>query len=58
MKIGKPVFRRMAESEPDVVCSDCPIAGRHIAQGIAEEPGGHPVRKEHPLTLVRKAYGL
>ena len=24
MKIGMPVFRRMAETEPDFVCSDCP----------------------------------
>ena len=37
MKIGKPVFRRMAETEPDFVCSDCPIAGRRIAQGIEAE---------------------
>jgi Fe-S oxidoreductase len=58
MKIGRPVFRRMAETEPDVICSDCPIAGRRIAQGIALEGGANRVRKEHPLTLVRKAYGL
>ena len=34
MKIGKPVFRQMAEGEPDYVSSDCPIAGRRIEQGI------------------------
>jgi Fe-S oxidoreductase len=57
MKIGKPVFRRMAETEPDFVSSDCPIAGRRITQGITEE---QPMRgrKEHPLTLIRLAYGL
>jgi Fe-S oxidoreductase len=26
MKIGRPVFRRMAENEPDYISSDCPIA--------------------------------
>ena len=36
MKIGKPVFRQMAETEPDYVSSDCPIAGRRIVQGIDE----------------------
>ena len=27
MKIGRPLFRQMAESAPDYVSSDCPIAG-------------------------------
>ena len=54
MKIGKPVFKQMAAGEPDYVSSDCAIAGRHIMQGIGETPA----RKQHPLTLVRIAYGL
>jgi Fe-S oxidoreductase len=57
MKIGMPVFRRMADEDADFVSSDCPIAGRRIAQGIAEA-GPMRGRKEHPLTLVRIAYGL
>jgi Fe-S oxidoreductase len=57
MKIGKPVFRRMADEDADFVSSDCPIAGRRIAQGIVEA-GPMRGRKEHPLTLVRIAYGL
>ena len=57
MKIGKPVFTRMADADPDYVSSDCPIAGRRIEQGIERE-GGRRGRKEHPLTLLRIAYGL
>jgi Fe-S oxidoreductase len=57
MKIGAPVFKRMSEGDPDFVSSDCPIAGRRIAQGIAAEGDLH-ARKEHPLTLLRMAYGL
>ncbi len=57
MKIGKPVFKRMGETEPDFVSSDCPIAGRRITQGITAE-GPMRGRKEHPLTLIRMAYGL
>jgi glycerol-3-phosphate dehydrogenase subunit C len=56
MKIGRPVFRMMAEPGPDYVSSDCPIAGRHILQGMAESAG--KAEKAHPLTLLRKAYGL
>ena len=57
MKIGRPVFRRMSEGDPDYVSSDCPIAGRRIMQGIAVD-GPTRARKEHPLTLLRMAYGL
>jgi len=58
MKIGKPVFRQMAQNEPDYVSSDCPIAGRRILQGIDESGEPHHARKQHPLTLVRIAYGI
>jgi len=65
MKIGRPVFRAMAGTEPDYISSDCPIAGRHIVQGIEANasvttPGSQSrtARKEHPITLIRIAYGL
>ena len=56
MKIGRPVFRMMAEPEPDYVSSDCPIAARHIMQGMGGEK--KQAVKAHPLTLLRKAYGI
>jgi hypothetical protein len=60
MKIGRPVFRQMAQPKPDgapyYVASDCPIAARHILQGMGEEAGG--AVKTHPLSLLRKAYGV
>ncbi len=56
MKIGRPVFRQMAQGEPAYVSSDCPIAARHIMQGMGDEAG--TAVKAHPLTLLRKAYGL
>jgi len=62
MKIGRPVFRQMAEPQPDYVSSDCPIAGRAILQGIEEsarrDGSAARPRKAHPLTLLRIAYGL
>ncbi|MBN3855713.1 Fe-S oxidoreductase [Paraburkholderia sp. Ac-20340] len=62
MKIGTPVFKQMALSDPDFISSDCQLAGHHIAQGIEEnklanaESGAPPLA--HPLTLLRKAYGI
>jgi Fe-S oxidoreductase len=55
MKIGRPVFRAMAAGDPDYISSDCPIAGRHIQQGMGAEA---KAQKEHPISLLRIAYGL
>lgn len=54
MKIGRPVFKAMAASDPDYISSDCAIAARHIQQGMGETRA----RREHPLSLLRIAYGL
>ena len=57
MRIGKPVFKRMSDPAPDYVSSDCPIAGRRIAQGITQSGAPEP-RRAHPLTLLRIAFGI
>ena len=56
MKIGRPVFRQVAASGPGYVSSDCPIAARHIMQGMGE--AARNAAKAHPLSLLRKAYGI
>lgn len=53
MKIGKPVFNRVAQAQADHFGSDCPMAGHQIANGL--DDGRHP---EHPMSLLRKAYGI
>jgi Fe-S oxidoreductase len=57
MKVGKPVFKAMAEAKPDYISSDCQLAGHHIEQGITEAYGSAP-ELAHPLTLLRRAYGI
>jgi Fe-S oxidoreductase len=61
MKIGTPVFRQMNAAEPDVISSDCQLAAHHIEQGIRQLPGQDGRRAPevaHPLTLMRRAYGI
>ena len=53
MKIVRPVVRRVRDEEPDHFGSDCPMAGNHIAHGLGDGRSA-----EHPLTLLRKAYGI
>jgi hypothetical protein len=49
----------MAEPDPDYISSDCPIAGRAIAQGIEQtQQAASRATVAHPLTLLRIAYGL
>ncbi len=52
-KIARPVEKRVAQAEPDHFTSDCPMAGSHIAHGLEDKPAN-----EHPLSLLRLAYGL
>jgi glycerol-3-phosphate dehydrogenase subunit C len=53
MKIGRPVMTRVESAHPDHYTSDCPMAGHQIESGLKthQEP-------EHPLKLLRKAYGV
>ena len=52
-KLAKPVENRVAQAEPAHFTSDCPMAGGHIAHGLDDKPSA-----EHPLSLLRKAYGI
>jgi len=53
MKIGRPVINAIKKNNPDHYGSDCPIAGNHLANGV-----GDGSSSEHPISLMRKAYGL
>ncbi len=53
MKICRPVVRRVEAQDPDHYTSDCPMAGHQIENGL-----GRARPPEHPLTLLRRAYGL
>lgn len=52
-KLAKPVENRVTQAEATHFTSDCPMAGNHIAHGLGDNPAA-----EHPLTLLRKAYGI
>ena len=58
MKIGKPVMNRVAQANADHYSSDCPMAGHQIESGLPPGDGGAPREPEHPMSLVRKAYGI
>jgi glycerol-3-phosphate dehydrogenase subunit C len=59
VKIGRPVMSKVQSAQPDHYSSDCPMAGHQIQSGLTPAEGeSAPRDPEHPLTLIRKAYGL
>ncbi len=52
-KIAKPVENRVKQASPQHFTSDCVMAGGHIAHGLNDG-----TTAEHPITLLRKAYGI
>ncbi|NKB76853.1 MAG: Fe-S oxidoreductase [Gammaproteobacteria bacterium] len=53
MKIVKPVVKRVKQAKADHYGSDCPMAGRFIEHAL-----GDGSSTEHPISLIRKAYGI
>jgi Fe-S oxidoreductase len=53
VRIGRPVVERIERGEAEHYASDCPMAGAQIESGLKA-----PRAPEHPLALLRMAYGL
>ena len=53
MKIVKPVVSRVKKAKADYYGSDCPMAGHHISEGLDDGS-----TTDHPISLLRKAYGI
>jgi len=51
LKIGRRVFDQVEQERPDLVVSDCNLAGNQIAQATGRSVG-------HPIEVLRRAYGL
>jgi glycerol-3-phosphate dehydrogenase subunit C len=59
IKVGKPAVRALAKSNPDIVVTECPLAGPHLKQ-VMEATGQEtiPDRIGHPIEVMAKAYGF
>jgi glycerol-3-phosphate dehydrogenase subunit C len=57
VKVGKPAAKQVAQKDNAIVCSDCPLACKHLNQ-IAADELGKPMREAHPIEVFAQAYGL
>jgi glycerol-3-phosphate dehydrogenase subunit C len=59
LKFGRQTVRRAADANKAVLASECPLAGKHIAQGFENVEGApRDVQATHPIQILAKAYGL
>jgi glycerol-3-phosphate dehydrogenase subunit C len=58
MKIGKPVFKAMAKDEPGLHQQRLPAWPATTSPRACSRPGTPAKALQHPLSLVRIAYGL
>ncbi len=52
-KLVKPVVKQIEKQAPDYYGSDCPMAAHHIEHNLADDKP-----TDHPISLLRKAYGI
>ncbi|MBS0255236.1 MAG: glycerol-3-phosphate dehydrogenase [Proteobacteria bacterium] len=58
VKVGKPAARNLVKGDPDVIVSECPLAGPHIRQVLSADGKTPPARIGHPIEVLAQAYGL
>jgi glycerol-3-phosphate dehydrogenase subunit C len=60
-KVGRPAARQIAAKGTDTLCSDCPLACKHLGQLLTAEtqPEAHAApRQAHPIEIFARAYGI
>jgi len=61
-KFVRQTVKKAEQSKAVYLASECPLAGKHIAQGSANaaKDGEAPVfeQSSHPIQLLAKAYGF
>ncbi len=61
LKVGRPVARQALNDAKAHVCSECPLAGEHIVQGMTRLAEDAPLKvnhAQHPIELMALSYGL
>jgi glycerol-3-phosphate dehydrogenase subunit C len=57
VKVGKPAARQVAQKGSETLCSDCPLACKHLGQLLSVEVEGPQPRQAHPIEVLARAYG-
>ena len=57
---AKPAARQVAQKANDTLCSDCPLACKHLGQLVSADlaAGAAAPKQAHPIEVLARAYGL
>jgi glycerol-3-phosphate dehydrogenase subunit C len=61
LKVGRPAARQVMTKANETLCSDCPLACKHLAQIIGDDTAETaPPRpaEAHPIEVFARAYGV
>jgi glycerol-3-phosphate dehydrogenase subunit C len=59
LKVGLPVAKTAVKQAMKYVSSECPLAAKHLVQGIEKlEPRPDKTKPWHPIELLAKSYGF
>jgi glycerol-3-phosphate dehydrogenase subunit C len=59
VKVGRPAARQVAKTGDGELCSDCPLACKHLGQLLETElPAENQPKQSHPIQVLARAYGL
>ena len=60
VKVGKPAARQVAQKGNEALCSDCPLACKHLGALVSADlkDGASPPIQAHPIEILARAYGL
>ncbi len=58
LKVGRPAARQAREKANAELCSDCPLACKHLGQMVSAEltEGAAAPRQSHPIEILARAY--
>ncbi|THD61837.1 heterodisulfide reductase-related iron-sulfur binding cluster [Phenylobacterium sp.] len=60
-KVGRPAARQIAQKGTETLCSDCPLACKHLGQLLSAETKAEEhatPRQAHPIEIFARAYAL
>ena len=58
LKVGKPAAKQALTFDNSLVLSECPLAAKHILQGMQAQSGSGEYSTMHPIELVANSYGI
>jgi glycerol-3-phosphate dehydrogenase subunit C len=60
VKVGKPAARLVTQKANETLCSDCPLACKHLGELVSAnlKDGQAAPRESHPIEVLARAYGL